>query len=183
MLYPFPPLVLLIDVDNINTPICEKVILHLGFSVTHIPSCVGFGYLGGAKPAAVVLDAQCCPNVFETLALIEKQFPEAALIVIVGRDQHVQARFAVRLGANHVMTKPCAVAEIEEIFRFVAEHGAYPATSRLPRRPNPRLWAPWPKSNAARSYPASERRKATRYPPRRCSESARLRCIGNCNVI
>lgn len=124
MLYPRQPIVLMIDVDNISYKVFKKTVTRAGFTPIQLESCQGFKYLHSENVAAVVLDVEMCRNAFQTLAQIEELFPNSALIVLTGPGENVQARFAVRLGARHVVTKPCDRKELDRIFRFIAEHGA-----------------------------------------------------------
>jgi DNA-binding NtrC family response regulator len=133
MLRAQPPLVLLLDVDNINARICKKVITQVGFCPIHLESVVGFKYLAHHNVAAVVLDVQTCHNSFQTLADVEELFPDSALVIMAGRDDNVQARFAVRLGAKHFIRKPCEFLELHRILRFIAQYGAAPCPATQTR--------------------------------------------------
>lgn len=124
MLYPRQPIVLMIDVDNISYKVLKQAITLAGFIPIHVESCQSFKYLQSEIVAAVVLDVAMCGNAFQALAQIEELFPNSALIVLTGPGENVQARFAVRLGAKHVVTKPCDRKELDRILRFIAEHGA-----------------------------------------------------------
>ena len=125
-----PPLVLLLDVDNINTPLCRKVITLVGFCPIHLESIASFRYLASQNVAAVFLDVEKCRKPFQTLADIEALFPNSALVIMAGRDDNVNARFAVRLGAKHFIKKPCELLELHRILRFIAQYAmaSCPAT-------------------------------------------------------
>ncbi len=119
-----PPLVLLLDVDNISTPLCRMVITQVGFCPIHLESTSSFTYLATQNVASVVLDVEKCRNTFQTLADIEVLFPNSALVIMAGRDDNVHARFAIRLGAKHFIKKPCEFLELHRILRFIAQYGA-----------------------------------------------------------
>lgn len=124
MLHAQPPLVLLLDVDNINTPLCRKVITQVGFCPIHLESISSYTYLTTQNVAAVILDVQKCRKPLHTLADLEALFPNSALVIMAGRDDNVRVRFAVRLGAKHFIKKPCEFLELHRILRFVAQYGA-----------------------------------------------------------
>ena len=128
-----PPLVLLLDVDNINTPLCRKVITLVGFCPIHLESISGFRYLAIENVAAVVLDVERCRNAFQTLADIEALFPNSALVIMAACDHNVNARFAFRLGAKQFIKKPCEFLELHRILRFIAEYGAAPCPATRAR--------------------------------------------------
>ena len=124
-LYPLPPQLLMIDLDQPTYEACIKAGSLAGLRPLYTISMGALNLIPKAKyVAAVVLDAGTCRDTFKTVAHVQDVFPECPLVVVTERGEDTQCRLALRLGASHAIKKPCDLAELDRIFRFIMENRA-----------------------------------------------------------
>lgn len=124
-LYPLPPQLLMIDLDQPTYEACIKAGSLAGLRPLYTISTRALNLIAKAKyVAAVVLDAGTCRDTFKTVAHVQDVFPECPLVVVTERGEDTQCHLALRLGASHAIKKPCDPAELDRIFRFIMENRA-----------------------------------------------------------
>lgn len=124
-LYPLPPQLLMIDLDQPTYEACIKAGSLAGLRPLYTISTRALNLIAKAKyVAAVVLDSGTCRDTFKTVAHVQDVFPECPLVVVTERGEDAQSRLALRLGASHAIKKPCDLAELDRIFRFIMENRA-----------------------------------------------------------